>query len=131
MYAVSERRRVQHRVPLPVFQRFLLEQPAVNDAVQDPLVHALVGRELAGVEGAQLRTGALEIVDLLLDAGRGKVFQQVVVRVNAIAAGDGRMVPRKAVEVLVHEGRELGRGLGLCRGRSEPAKRNDEKQRRE
>ena len=101
--AVGERRRVEHRIPAPILQRLLLEQPPVDDAVEDAAVHALVGRQAGGVERLKTCAVALQRGDLGADAGGGKVVEEVVVVVNAIAGGDRRMSAREVVEVAIDE----------------------------
>jgi hypothetical protein len=110
--AVVERRGVEHRIAAPALEGLLLEEPPVDDAEEDAAVDALVSGQLGGIEPLELCLVALQRGDLAVDGARREVVEEGVVLVEAVAGGDGGMVPGKVVEVAVDESREGGRGRG-------------------
>ena len=115
--AIRDRRRVDHRVARPGADGVEIEQPAVDDALQNPAIDAFVRRQRqpdrprrAGVE-----TRAATRLPRQSPAPRSPRAR--VVRVNAVAGGNRGMVARELIEVFVDERGELRRGGCAARRR--------------
>ena len=129
VHAVGQRAGVRHWIALPIGQRFLFEQPAVNHAGENALVHAFVGGERRVVEGCEFGGRRFERGDFCGDGLCGKIVEPVVMIVQAVTGRDGRMTACEAIEVAIHEGGEpcrvrgRGRLVGGGAGGADGAKR--------
>ncbi len=108
--AVGDRGRVDHRIARPRPDRVEIQQPAVDDAQQDPPIDPLVGGERRGVERLEPRSVRAQPRRFGRNRARREVLERIVVTVQAVARGDRRVPTGELIEVLVHQRRERAAG---------------------
>ena len=115
--AIRDRRRVDHRVAGPRADGVEVEEPPVDDALENPAIDAFVRRQRSRIDRVDPLLKRAQPLDLRGNRRRREVLEFPVVRVNAIAGGNRGMTPRELIEVFVDERGELRRRVCPARRR--------------
>ena len=128
MDAIRNRRRVDHRIARPCSNGIQIEQPTVDDSLQDPVVDALVRCQADGVGGIEPAPERAQPLDFRGDRGGGEILERRVVSVNAVAGRNRRVTAGELIEILVDERCELLAMASLCSSQARDRRRNREEQ---
>ena len=109
MQPVRYRGDVDHRITGPGPHRSQIEQPAIDDALEDASVDPLIPTQCLLIDQVELATYGPQPAHLLCNVARGEILKQVVVDMKAIAGGNGGMKAREMLEVVIDERSERSR----------------------
>ncbi len=97
------------RIPLPRADRFQLEEPGADAAVECWTLEALDVSQARRIDGGEPASEAAECPDLLIDRTPAQILEQIIVKVHAVECRVGGMSLVQPREVFINE---VGQGFG-------------------